>query len=163
MKIIRLEPYEYEWASHVATRRLLARENSNNAKHYDEKRMQDELHASTAACCCEIAVAKATNHYWGGHVWDARDHDKYKRIADVGETIEVRRIRRETNPVAIRQRDTTENRWIYAAYAQEPIYRTITIIGYIKATDGWTIGTPAPYDTTGNTRLIATQNLKPAT
>lgn len=160
MKTIRLEPYEYEWASHVATRRLLAREDSKNAKHYDEKRMQDELHASTASCCCEIAVAKATNRYWGGHVWDARDHDKYKRVADVGENIEVRRIRNESNPFAVRRRDVEENRWVYVAYAHAPVYRTVSVYGFIKASEGWNRGTRAAYDP-DNTRVVSVDCLRP--
>jgi hypothetical protein len=122
--------------------------------------MQDELHASTASCCCEIAVAKATNRYWGGHVWDARDHHKYKHLADVGENIEVRRIRSESNPFAVRRRDVDAGRWVYAAYACPPVYRDVLVYGFIRAEEAWVLGTRAAYDP-DNTRVVTVDCLRP--
>ena len=81
--LIGLEPWEYEWATMVGVRRFTANWNKQNAKHYDPSRMEDDRTAQVAACCCEIAVAKATNRFWSGTVWSADNHDKEKHRPDV--------------------------------------------------------------------------------
>lgn len=59
--IITLDPWEYEWASHVGIRRFTANWGKKDAAHYDPARMEDNRTAQVAAAVAEIAVAKATN------------------------------------------------------------------------------------------------------
>lgn len=148
--IITLERWEYEWASHVGVRRMTARSNSPNAKHYaDEKRHQIELLATIASACCELAVAKAYNLYWPGHYWDARDHGTYKHLADVGQSTEVRRVRKEHGPFAVRQPEVVAKKMMVAAYAHEPDFRKVTVYGAIKAEEAWALGEPSDFDPEG--------------
>jgi hypothetical protein len=144
---IHLSDYEYEWAAHVGIRRMIARQGSKPASHYSEKaRLEDEVKATIATCCCEMAVAKVTNRYWGGHVWDARDHDKHRKIADVGANTEVRRVRVSGKAFAVRSGDVDMDRLMVAAYAEAPDYRTVTVYGYMSANDAWILGEPASFD-----------------
>ena len=82
MLTIELEPWEYEWASHVGARRYIENWGKRDARHYDKKRMEDDRTAQVAACVGELAVAKLTNQYWSGHVWHKTDHDQHKHMAD---------------------------------------------------------------------------------
>ena len=160
-KTVHLSAYEYEWAAHVGIRRMVARLDSKPAPHYaDNTRLEDELKATIATCCCEMGVAIATNRYWGGHFWDARDHAKYKDIADVGTNMEVRRVREEGKPFAVRTKDVDMDRIMFAAYAQAPDYRTVTVYGYISANDAWILGEPASFDP-DNTRYTPLDVLQP--
>lgn len=144
---IHLSAYEYEWAAHVGIRRMIARQGSKAAPHYaDHTRLEDELKATIATCCCEMGVAKVTNRYWSGHVWDARDHAKHKGIADVGINTEVRRVREEGKPFAVRSGDVDQDRLMVAAYAEAPDYRTVTVYGYMSANDAWILGEPSSFD-----------------
>jgi hypothetical protein len=136
-RVITLEDWEYEWASHVAMRRMISRFGSQDSPQYDNDKKQPELLATVATCCCEMAVAKALNRYWSGHFWDARDHGKFKDIADVGENIEVRRVREKFNPMWIDPKDVKAGRTMVAAYPEPPEYRRIIVWGYISAADGW--------------------------
>lgn len=155
MLTITLESWEYEWAAHVGIRRLTANRGKHDAPHYERSRMQDDLRAEIAAACCEIAVAKATNRYWSGSAWTAAEHDaNRRRVADVGTNIEVKRVREATNPVAVRKRDVDAGMVLFAAYAHDPDFETITIYGYLPAAEAWERGTPAHYDKSGRTRLV---------
>ena len=158
--IVTLEKWEYEWASHVGIRRMTARTGSKNAKHYsDESRQQIELLATIASACCELAVAKAYNVYWPGHYWESRDHGAYKHLADVGQTIEVRRVRKENGPFAVRPAEVRAGKTMVAAYAHEPDFRKVTVYGHIKAADAWSLGEPSDFDPDG-TRYCPINYLK---
>jgi hypothetical protein len=76
--VITLEPWEYEWASHVGTRRYIENWGKSDAAYYDKSRMEDDRTAQVAACVAELSVAKYTNRYWSGHVWTAQEHGKYR-------------------------------------------------------------------------------------
>ena len=88
-----LEPWEYEHATLVGVRRYTANWGKADAPWYDAERMEDDRTAQVAACVCELAVAKATNRYWSGHVWPASEHRARRDTPDVGHNIEVRRVR----------------------------------------------------------------------
>lgn len=164
MVTITLEAWEYEWAAHVGIRRLTANLHKRDAAHYDQRRMQDNVRAQIAGACCEIAVAKATNRYWSGSAWTADQHDKHKRaIADVGERIEVKRVREASRPVAVRRRDVDAGMYLYAAHAHEPDFTRVTVYGWLRAADAWSKGTPAQYDKTGQTRVVELGYLTPMT
>ena len=143
---VQLEKWEYEHAVYIAGRRLAENKDRKDAKQYQNDYKQDEITANVATCCCEIAVAKLFNEYWHAHVWDVRDHDKYKDFPDVGKDIEVRRVRKKDTPVAVRRDDVSLNRIIVAVYAETPIFWNLDVLGVIKAGKGWEIGKPAHYD-----------------
>lgn len=160
---ITLTKWEYDWASHVGIQRMLARIDSPNAKHYsDDDRRQIELLATIASACCEMAVAKCYNRFWSGHYWDARDHASNKSLADVGQAIEVRRVRKAGGPFAVRLPEVREKKMMVAAYAHDPDFRTVTVYGSIAADVAWELSEPSDFDPEG-TRYCALSNLQSKT
>jgi hypothetical protein len=152
MTVITLTPWEYQHASNIGIARFAANWESINAKHYKQERMQDDRTAQVAATICEIAVAKATNRYWSGSVWSAKDHQKYKSIADVGKNIEVRRSR-NNNTVAVRKHQLGKNLVLFGAYAIPEEFRQVEIWGWLNYDKAWELGYASEYDQE-NTRLI---------
>ena len=142
MILVELETWEYEWASHVGARRYIENWGKKDAPYYDKKRMEDDRTAQVAACVGELAVAKITNQYWSGHVWHQSVHKEYKHIPDVGNDIEVRRVRTSTS----------------AAVAPE--FRAVEILGWIDHDEAWEKGEPSGYSE--DTRVIAEEHLHPA-
>ena len=161
MLTIELEPWEYEWASHVGARRYIENWGKRDARHYDKKRMEDDRTAQVAACVGELAVAKLTNQYWSGHVWHKTDHDQHKHMADVGDNIEVRRVRTSTNG-AVRRRQLGKGLLLFIVQPVAPEFRAVDIIGWIDHDEGWELGEPSQYDPEG-TRLIAPELLNDPT
>jgi len=136
--LITLDSWEYEWATIVGVRRFTANWNKQNAKHYDETRMEDNRTAQVAAAVCELAVAKATNRYWAGTAWAGTEHDKEKHRPDVGTNIEVRRVRTK-NAVAIRKKQLNKGLILFATKAIEPEFRQVEILGWIDYDIGWAL------------------------
>jgi len=134
-----LRPWEYEAASDVGIRRFTANWSKRDAPHYRREVMEDDRTAQVAAAICEIAVARATNRYWHGHVWHATEHNKFAHtIADVGKNIEVRRVRDpQKNDVAVRKTDLNKGCILFAAYPIPPEFRSVEIWGYISADEAW--------------------------
>lgn len=130
--VISLESWEYERGFAVGIARFTANWSNGDAKHYDRSRMEEDRNAQAAAALCEIAVARYTNRYWHGHVWHRSDHWKHRGSADVGKSIEVRRVRTK-NAVAVRRSDA--GRIVWAAKTVDPEYRQIELLGYIAADD----------------------------
>ena len=158
MILIELEPWEYEWASHVGARRFIENWGKNDAAHYDKKRMEDDSTAQVAACVGELAVAKAVNQYWSGHVWHKSDHDKYKHTPDVGINIEVRRVR--TSPSgAVRKRQLGQGLDLFIVRPVAPEFRSVEMLGWLDHDEAWELGEPSQYDPEG-TRLVAEEYLK---
>lgn len=153
MTLVQLEPYEYEWASHVGTRRYIENWGKQDASYYKKGLMEDDRTAAVAAAICELAVAKYTNRYWGGHVWNASQHAQYKnKIADVGANIEVRRVR-TGETAAVRSRQVGLGLVLFVAKATMPELREVDVWGYINYDKAWELGSPAPYSP-DDTRLI---------
>ena len=155
--LITLEPWEYEHAHNTGIRRYTANWNKQNAPHYKTERMEDDRTAQAAAAICELAVAKATNRYWSGHVWTAQDHNKYRNIPDVGHNIEVRRVR-TGNTVAIRKHQTGKNLIIFAAQPQPPEFTQIDIWGWLQYDKAWELAQPSDYSPE-TTRLLHRKHL----
>lgn len=159
--IIHLEPWEYEWASHVGMKRVTQHLGKNDDRNYyanDNK--QPEILANIAACCGEMATAKALKKYWSGHVWDQRDHAKYKHLPDVEPNIEVRRIReRDSKTSVVRRRDVDNDAGRVVAHPIPPDYNVVEVIGYISASYAWQIGEVAYYDSKGTSRLFKLSDL----
>lgn len=130
--IITLRPWEYARGFQVGIDRFVANWSTQDAKHYDRAAMEEDRNAQAAAALCEIAVARYTNQYWHGGVWHRSEHVRYRGIADVGENIEVRRIRTATGvPVRL----TDEGRVVWAARTVDPEYRQIELLGFVNADD----------------------------
>jgi len=155
--IIELERWEYDLVNLVGARRCSARWDSQDALHYDPKRMEDDRTAQVAACAAELAVAKYTNRYWHAHVWDARDHQLYKDWPDVGRNIEVRRVR-TSNTAAVRQHQIGKGLVLFVAKPVMPEIRAVEILGWLPHDLAWEKATPSDY--AENTRVISPQHLR---
>ncbi len=156
--IIILESWEYEWASHVGARRYIENWNRQDAQHYRKSRMEDDRTAQVAACVSELAVAKYTNRYWSGHVWPAQKHMHYRNIADVGENIEVKRLRTKTS-APVRKKQLGKGLVLFVAKPMPPEFREVEIYGFIGYDKAWEIGLPSQYDPE-NTREISIELLR---
>ena len=128
--LIELRPWEYERGFQIGIARFTANWGRPDAPHYDRSRMEEDRKAQAAAALCEIAVARHTNQYCHGHVWHWSERNKYKHLADVGDNVEVRRIRTASG-VPIRKTDAGKVVW--AARPADAEYRTIELLGYISA------------------------------
>ena len=156
--IIDLEPWEYEHVNLVGIGRYVANWDKQDAAHYDKSRMQDDRTAQVAAAACELAVAKYTNQYWPGHVWSKENHDKYKKVPDVGSNIEVRRVRTR-NSVAVRERDLGRGLVLWAARAVEPELRQVELLGHFPYDDAWFIAEVSQFQ---GTRYFPLEKLEKA-
>lgn len=132
MRRIVLEPWEYEHAWQVGIARFTRNWRRGDAAHYDRGKMEDDRTAQAAAAICELAVAKAVNRYWHAHVWDVRDHDRYRHLPDVGSNIEVRRCRTR-DAVAVRRSDA--GKIVFAARTIGDEFREVDVLGWIPADD----------------------------
>ena len=157
MMIVTLEAWEYEMASLVGARRYTANWGKGNAPGYDAERMEDDRTAQVAACVCELAVAKATNRYWSGHVWPASEHKARRDTPDVGANIEVRRVR-TSKSAAVRKHQVGKGLVLVVAYAIPPEFREVDVMGWIHMDEAWEKGTASSYDSEG-TRLISPSHL----
>jgi hypothetical protein len=158
---VNLEPWEYEWASHVGARRFIENWGKRNAPHYDKNRMEDDRTAQVAACVGELAVAKATNQYWSGHVWHKSDHKENKHLPDVGTNIEVRRVRTSSNG-AVRRRQLDKGLVLFVVRPVMPEMRAVEILGWLDHDEAWELGVPSGYDPEG-TRVVAPERLHSVT
>ena len=152
-----LKPWEYEWASHVGTRRYIENWRKQDALHYDKSRMEDDRTAQVAACVTELAVAKFINQFWAGHVWHQSEHSQYKNIADVGTNIEVRRLRTRES-AAVRKHQVGKELILFVAKPILPELREVIIYGCRDYDEAWELGTPSDYDPE-NTREISPEHL----
>lgn len=134
--LITLEAWEYEHANTVGIRRFTANWTKQDAAHYDRERMEDDRSAQVAAAVCELAVAKHTNRYWHGHVWHHTEHNRYRHLPDVGENIEVRRVRTGSR-VALRESQVGKGLFIYAAKAIPAEYRQVELLGWLPYDEAW--------------------------
>jgi hypothetical protein len=143
--IIHLQPWEYEYASHIGIRRYTANWNKKDAPHYSNKsKQEDNRTAQVASAIGELAVAKAVNQYWPATIWTGEQHDNYKQLPDVGSNIEVRRVRTQ-DAVCIRKGDTGRNLIVFAVRPIEKEFREVEVFGFIHADEGYRIGTPVEY------------------
>lgn len=163
--IVVLDPWEYQWASHVGIARFTANWNKQDAAYYKKELMEDDRTAQVAACVAEIAVAKHTNRYWSGSMWAAEAHDREKYRADVGRNIEVRRVRPNKNTgkpnrAAVRRKQLGMGLVLWVAFPIGPEFREVEMLGYLPYGEAWELGAPASYDSSGNTRLIDPRHLR---
>ena len=157
--IVTLETWEYEHASQVGARRYTANWGKADAPWYDAERMEDDRTAQVAAAVCELAVAKATNRYWHGHIWHATEHHKFRDMPDVGRNIEVRRVR-TSKAAAVRKHQVGKGLVLFVAYAIPPEFREVEMLGWMGMDEAWEAGVPSSYDSEG-TRLLSPTHLTP--
>ena len=157
MTLVTLEAWEYVHAHDVGIRRAVANWNVPNKASYTLGNNQPELIASPAAAIAEMAVAKALGLYWSGHVWDNRDHHKFKGLPDVEPNIEVKRIRERNNPVSVWKRETGRNMILVATYPVPPEFWQVEILGWIPYDIAWGLGE----DKYGDRRVVPQSKLKP--
>ena len=161
MILIELEKWEYEWASHVGSRRFTEIWEKQDAPHYKREYMEDDRTAQVAAAIGELAVARVTNQYWGGHVWAGNRHVENRNRADVGHNIEVRRVR-SSNNAAVRRRQLGKGLVLFVVRPVPDEFRTVEMLGWIDHDEAWELGEPSGYDPE-NTRVIAANNLRSIT
>lgn len=133
--IVSLEPWEYEWAAMVGVRRFTANWKKHDKSYYDRSRMMDDRTAAVASAITELAVAKATNRYWSGSVWNGSDHDKYKSTIDVGRNIEVRMARGET--VAVRPAQLGKGLVLFGGCPIGPEFKQVDVWGWRNYDEAW--------------------------
>ena len=161
MILIELEKWEYEWASHVGIRRFTENWEKQDASHYKREYMEDDRSAQVAAAIGELAVARVTNQYWGGHVWAGNRHAENRKRADVGHNIEVRRVRTSNN-AAVRKRQLGQGLILFVVRPVPPEFREVEMLGWIDHDEAWGLGEPSGYDA-DNTRVIAEKFLHEVT
>jgi hypothetical protein len=128
--VVQILPWEYERGFAVGIGRFVANWGTSDAPYYDRSLMEEDRSAQPAAAICELAVAKYTGKYWHGGVWCRGSHHKYKHLADVGDNIEVRRVR-TGKAVKVRRKDA--GKVIWAARTADAEYRSVEILGFISA------------------------------
>lgn len=158
MTIITLETWEYVHACNVGIARFAANWGKKDAPHYRKELMEDDRTATVASAICELAVAKATNRFWSGHVWAKEDHAKYRDVPDVGRNIEVRRVRKG-NTVAVRKHQLGRGLVLFAAQPEVPEFINVDIWGWLEYDKAWELGEPAHY-APETTRLVNRSHLK---
>jgi hypothetical protein len=130
--IVKIQPWEYEYAYQVGIRRFTENWGRNDASYYDRSKMEEDRNAQSAAALCELAVAKYLNQYWHASVWRAAAHRSHKHLPDVGNNIEVRRVR-TAKGVTVRKNDRDKRVW--GAKIIDPEFRRIQLLGYIEANE----------------------------
>lgn len=138
--IVKLETWEYEYASHIGIRRFTANWDRPDAEYYQvDERKEDDRTAQVAAAIGELAVAKLLNQYWNATIWSADKHKEYNKLPDVGKNIEVRRVRTQ-DAVCIREKDTGRGLIVFAVRPIEKEFREVEVFGWIKADEGFNKG-----------------------
>lgn len=130
--VVTLEPWEYETAYLVGIRRFVANWERQDAAHYNRASMEEDRNAQPAAAICEMAVAKYLGKFWIGGVWHKSEHFRYRNVPDVGDDIEVRRIR-TGDGVPVRRTDAGKIVW--AARLADSEYRRVELLGFVNADD----------------------------
>ena len=130
--VIEFYPWEYKLGFQVGATRFVENWGRQNAAHYEESKMEEDRNAQPAAVLCEIAVARYLNQYCHCHIWHSSEKGKYKHLADVGNDIEVRRVR-TGNAVKVRVGDAGKVVWGVKLIDAE--HRAAEILGCIPADD----------------------------
>lgn len=155
-----LEPWEMEFSKYVAQRRDAVNRMRPNSREYQDDMLQDNAIAETAACRCELAVAKYLNRYWAGGWWDTEDHHLHADEADIFPDIEVKRIRNINNRMPVKRKYVELGQTIVLTYIADNS-NVVNILGKKRAADAWALGIQPDWDSTGNLRLMDKEHLEP--
>jgi hypothetical protein len=157
--LVTLEPWEYVNACNVGIARFAANWDKTDAPHYKKELMEDDRTAQVASAICELAVAKAANRYWSGHVWHKSEHNRYRDVPDVGSNIEVRRVR-TGETAAVRLHQLGKGLVLFVAQPKPPEFREVEVWGWLDYDEAWSLAEPAHY-APDTTRLLHRSHLKP--
>lgn len=139
--LVSLTDAEYAEARNVGDGRNAQMHGVGDMPYYIRDLMEDDATASFAAACAEAAVAQSTRLKWHGKVWHRSEHHQHKNEPDVGENIEVRRIRNPNNGLCVRQKDLGQSKVIFVAYPiPETGFRQVDVIGWMPADQAWEVG-----------------------
>lgn len=140
-RIVELTDAELIEARLVGDGRNAANKNSKDKHYYDREKMEDDAVASFAAAAAECAVSKVFNAKWHAKVWPAEEHRLHSDEPDVGENIEVKRIREATAGLVVREKDVALKRYVVLAYPiRSTGFKFVDVIGWIRADKGWSVG-----------------------
>ncbi len=156
--VVNLDPWEYQWASHVGISRFTANWTKENAAYYVPEAMEDDRTAQVAAAITELAVAKHTNRYWSGSHWSKADHAKYRHLPDVGRNIEVRRVR--TRDATVRYKQVGLGLVLFVGHPIPKEFRQVEIWGWLPYDEAWEYGIQPQDDRSGVNRLVPRDSLR---
>lgn len=123
------------------------------------ERMQDNYIANYASARCELATAKHTNRHWNASWWKPEDHHLYGDRADVGEDIEVKRIRDPHHNLLLKQKYAILNHILVLAFSNDNTPHNVDLIGWARGPQAWEDGTPPAWDQSGKLRLVRQDQL----
>lgn len=141
-----LTDWEMDRVHHVGKKRMELNSGNRNAAHYsDVSRQQDRRIAEPAAAACECAAARSINRYWHGSYWSEGDHQQFKNTPDVGENVEVRRIRYpNARGFAVGEKD--RDQIVMACYVEdEQDLRVVRVLGWIHGSTALNLGQMTDY------------------
>lgn len=114
-----------------------------NSRSYSRgAKLQPEAFASPAGCAAEIAVAQHLGMSWDARAWLASQHNQFSRMPDVGENIEVKRIRDNKKFVEVKAKETGRGRilWVVRTVGEEHL--ELDLLGWMTYDDAWAAGEP---------------------
>ena len=123
------------------------------------ERMQDNYIANYASARCELATAKHTNRHWNASWWKPEQHHLYADRADVGDNIEVKRIRNAQHNLLVKQKYALLDHVLVLAFSDDNTPHNVTLIGWCKGPQAWEQGTPPEWDRSGKLRLLRQDQL----
>lgn len=160
--VVDFHPWEYIRAHDVGIRRAVANWGKADSLDYqNSKTMQPERTSEAAAALCEYAVAKYLDLNWSAHEWSASAHESYRHLADVGQNIEVRRVRSPSGRATVKPKDVKPGFNFVVAYAVPEEFRQVQILGWLPVEEAWEIGTPANHNRRSRSRTVALSQLRP--
>lgn len=147
--IVRLDEDDYARSFDAGARRLFQNLQKVDAASYRNGRNQPEHIAQPLAVMCEVAVARhlGLEFDWDLAVWKAKDHNRFKERPDVGNNIEVRRVRHLNGRPSLRPHQVGKGLILFAAYNEPPEWLNVRIIGARPYDDAWALAEPAQYET----------------
>jgi hypothetical protein len=113
-----------------------------NAAWYDEERMEREPAANIKAALCEAAVGQYTGLPAHLAVWPHSQHHHHTLDPDVGDNIEVRRVRTQTGPT-LREHQVGHGFILWAAVVEEYLdtaCHVIRLLGWRDYDEAWAVG-----------------------
>ena len=133
--IVPMDCGEVHLAHTIGLMRQQMNANSSDKSYYKASRMEANRIAQPAAVLCELAVAKALNVYVIPKVWPASKHSIHKQEGDIGELIEVRRVRQEGIGPAVRSTD--RGRAVFGCYIIDNEWTSVDVLGFYFVPRHW--------------------------
>lgn len=113
-----------------------------NAAWYDEERMEPEPAGNIKGALCEAAVGQYLGLTAHLAVWPHSQHVQHQHEPDVGDNIEVRRVRTQPGPT-LREHQVGHGLILWAAVVEEYLdtaCHVIRLLGWRDYDEAWTLG-----------------------